>query len=407
VQAAPPEPPTTATAATTARRIAAVGLVTAGCAAFFFAYALQRDFFDLRIYVSAMRWWASGQPLYDYAQPDAVQGELYFTYPPFAAILLRPFASVPVGVTIGFFCLFTVVAVGLTTWWLVAPAARRRGLPVWYVAGLAIPVALIVEPTRETISFGQINMLLVVLILGDLLFAAPRRWWWAGAGIGLATAIKLFPGIFIVYLLVTRRWRAAAVASATAALATLLALAVAPRDSWRFWTQELWSTERVGRLDYTGNQSLQGLLARIVVPDQPPRAVWLVLALAMAAYGLWRAARLFRAGDEVAALTVTGLVGALVSPITWPHHVYWFIPALVVLADSGRRRDLALAAVTLGVAVYGVNTFIDWGVAAEPTDSVGSFLLRNLYVLMALALVALLPARRGAKAHDVAPNGQI
>jgi alpha-1,2-mannosyltransferase len=311
---------------------------------------------------------------------------------------------VPVGVTIGFFCAFTVLAVALTTWWLVAPVARRRQLPVWFVAGLAIPVALVVEPTRETISFGQINMLLVVLILGDLLFAVPRRWWWAGAGIGLATAIKLFPGIFIVYLLVTRRWRAALVASATAALATLLALAVAPRDSWRFWTQELWSTARVGRLDYTGNQSLQGMLARIVVPDQPPRAVWLVLALPVAAWGLWRAGRLFRAGDEVAALTVTGLVGALVSPITWPHHVYWFIPALVVLVDSARRRDLVLAAVTLVVAVYGVNTFIDWGVAAEPTDSIGSFLLRNLYVLMALVLVALLPARR---LTDVSPNGQI
>ncbi|HET6728594.1 MAG TPA: hypothetical protein VFG96_04200, partial [Jiangellaceae bacterium] len=96
MQAAPPEPPTTATTATAARRAAAVALVAAGCAALFFGSALQRDFFDLRIYLSAMRWWASGQPLYDYAQPDAVQGELYFTYPPFAAVLLRPFASVPV-----------------------------------------------------------------------------------------------------------------------------------------------------------------------------------------------------------------------------------------------------------------------------------------------------------------------
>ncbi len=104
--------------------------------------------------------------------------------------------------------------------------------------------------------------------------------------------------------------------------------------------------------------------------------------------------RAFRAGDELFGLTLTGLVGALVSPITWPHHVFWFVPALVVLVDSGRRRDLALAGGTLAVALYGVNTFIDWGVEPDPTRSVGDFLLRNLYVLAALALVALLPARK-------------
>jgi alpha-1,2-mannosyltransferase len=398
VQAAPTR------TATTPLQAIAVGLAAVGSAVFVWAYGLRRDFFDLRIYVSAEKWWASGHPLYDYVQPDRVQGELYFTYPPFAALLLRPFASVPVGFTIGFFTVFTVLATALTTWWLVTPVAHRRGLPVWFLAGVGTPIALALEPSRETISFGQINMLLVVLILGDLLFAVPRRWWWAGAGVGLATAIKLFPGIFIVYLLATRRWKAAAVASGTAVAATLLAAAVAPRDSWRFWTNELWSTARVGRTDYTGNQSLQGMLARLTAPELPSRAVWFLLAVAVAGFGLWRAARVTRSGDLVAGMALTGLAGGLASPITWPHHVYWFIPALVVLLDSGRRRDWALAAVTFAVALYGVNTFIDWGLAPDRTDSVGTFVLRNLYVLMALMLLAWLPGRR---IPECAPNGQI
>ncbi|GIF74685.1 glycosyltransferase 87 family protein [Asanoa siamensis] len=380
----------------TARRIALVVALTAAAVGFVWVYAARRDFFDLRIYVSALRWWADGHPLYDWAQPDPVQGELYFTYPPFAALLLRPFAAVPVGFTIGFFCVFTVAAVAVAAWWLTAPVADRRGLPRWLLAGLLFPVALAVEPTRETYFFGQINMLLILLILADFLYASPRRWFWAGAGVGLATAIKLFPGIFILYFLVTRRWREAAVSAGTAALATLLAAAVAPRDSWQFWTSSLFSTERVGRIDYTGNQSLQGLLARLVAPAEPARAWWLLLVVAVTAVGLWRAARAFRAGDDLAGVTLTGLVGALVSPITWPHHVFWFVPALVVLVDSGRRRDLLVAGGTLAVALYGVNTFIDWGVAPDPTRTVGDFLLRNLYVLAALALLALLPARTPA-----------
>ncbi|MCW6005593.1 DUF2029 domain-containing protein [Micromonospora sp. CPCC 205371] len=354
--------------------------------------------------MSAMRWWADGNPLYDYAQPDRVQGELYFTYPPFAALLLRPFAEIPLGATFAIFTIGSAVAVALTTWWLAAPVAERRGLPRWYAAGLAVPFVFAIEPTRETITFGQINMLLIVLILGDLLIAVPRNSRWAGVGIGLATALKLFPGIFIVYLLVTRRWRAAITASAAAAVATLLAAAVAPRDSWRFWTHELWATDRVGRTDYTGNQSLLGLLSRLTTPDEPSRLLWLALVALAMGYGMWRAARAVRAGDEVAGLALTGLVAALISPITWPHHVYWFVPALVVLVDAGlpaegrRARPALLAVAVIGYAtiVYGVVSFFDWGVAPEPTDSASEFVRRNAYVLLTVLLIAVLPARTGA-----------
>ncbi|HYN93042.1 MAG TPA: glycosyltransferase 87 family protein [Pilimelia sp.] len=387
----------------TGARVAVVAAVAVVVATALLAYGNRHDFFDLRIYVAAMRWWAGGHDLYDYAQPDRVQGELYFTYPPFAALLLRPLADLRFCVTIALFTAGTVAAVGATTWWLVGPLAGARGWPRWFVAGLATPLVFLIEPTRETVTQGQINMLLIVLIVGDLLLAVPRRWRLAGAGIGLATALKLFPGIFIVYLLITRRWRAAAVASAAAAAATLLAAAVAPRASWQFWTGALWDTDRVGRTDYTGNQSIQGLLSRLAVPGEAPRWLWLLLVAALAGYGLWRAARAARAGDEVAGLALTGLVAALISPITWPHHVYWFVPAVVVLvgaasapgADRGRRWAAGLLACGVyAVAVFGVVSFVDFGAAPEPTDDAGEFLLRNAYVLVSVLLLAALPVER-------------
>ncbi|WP_091301708.1 glycosyltransferase 87 family protein [Micromonospora halophytica] len=365
------------------------------------------DFFDLKIYMRAMDWWAAGHPLYDYVQPDRVQGALYFTYPPFSALLLRPFALLPLGLTIAVFTVLTGIAVIYTTRWLLAPVIARHGLPRVFTLTVAVLLVFAVESTRETITFGQINMLLVVLVLADLLFAVPQARRWAGVAVGLATALKLFPGIFIVYLLVTRRWRAAAVAAVTAAAATLLAAAVAPRDSWRFWTHELWATDRVGRTDYTGNQSLFGLLSRVDAPAEPNRLLWLALVAVVAGYGLWRAARAARAGDELTGLTLTGLVGGLISPITWTHHIYWFIPAVVVLVDAAldagrddaegarrRRRLLALAVGTGVVIVYGVVSFYDWGVAPARTDTPWEFLLRNAYVLLALLLLVTLPVRR-------------
>ncbi len=373
---------------------------------------LTHKFFDLKIYMSAMDWWRAGNPLYDYAQPDRVQGELYFTYPPFGALLLWPFALLTVGTTVWIFSILTVLAVVVTTRWLVDPVIARHHLPRVFTLTVAVLLVLGVESTRETVTLGQINMLLVVLVLADLLFVVPRNGRWAGVGIGLATALKLFPGIFIVYLLACRRWRAAAVASAAAALATLLAAAVAPSDSWRFWTQELWETGRVGRLDYVGNQSLLGLLSRLAVPQEPNRLLWLVLVAAVAGYGLWRAARAARAGDALTGLTLTGLVGALVSPITWIHHIYWVVPAVVVLVDAAldagpggeRRRLVTLAAGTTAIIGYGLVSFPDWGTAQVPTDSIGEFLVRNAYVLLGLLLLVTLPVRAGRRQPDTLPE---
>ncbi|NES16845.1 MULTISPECIES: glycosyltransferase family 87 protein [Micromonospora] len=395
----------------TARRLVTVVAIAAVLPALYWPGRVH-NFFDLKIYMRAMDWWAAGHPLYDYVQPDRVQGALYFTYPPFAALLLRPFALLPLGATVVIFTGLTLLGVVVTTRWLVTPVVERHDLPRLFTLTVAVLLVFAVESTRETITFGQINMLLVVLILTDLLFAVPGGRRWAGVGVGLATALKLFPGIFILYLLATRRWRAAVVASATATVATLLAAAVAPRDSWRFWTHELWATDRVGRTDYTGNQSLFGLLSRLTAPEKPSQLPWLLLVLAVTGYGLWRAARAARAGDALAGITLTGLVGGLVSPITWTHHLYWFIPAVVVLVDSAldadpdkaegaprRRWLLTLAAGAGFVSIYGVVTFLDWGVAPSRTDSLGEFVARNAYVLLSLLLLAALPYRSARTAR--------
>ena len=372
--------------ASTPRRAAAVAAVTVVCAAALFWYGDRHNYYDLRIYVSAIRWWTDGNPLYDYTQPDRVQGLLYFTYPPLAAVLMWPLAQLPLGAVIAVFTLGTVVAVFVTTWWLIRPAP----VPAWFALGVTAPPLFLLEPIRETVTFGQINMLLIVLILADLLIGVPRNARWTGVGIGLATALKLYPGIFILHLLATRRWRAAATAAATAAGATLLVAAVAPAASWAFWTDALWATERVGRTDYTGNQSLWGVLSRLAAPADPSRLLWAALVALVLGYGLWRAARLAAAGDEVAALTVTGVTGALISPITWAHHVWWFVPALVVLVAL--HRWLA-AALLYAVGVFGVVSFVDWGAAVRPDDPLWVQLVRSLYLPALLGLLVFLPAR--------------
>jgi len=374
-------------------RLAVVAVVTVLAAIAFWWLFRWQHLFDLKIYIAAEKWWLSGHDLYDFAQPDELQGKLSFTYPPFAALLFVPLGLLPAPAGYVLLTLGTLACVALTTWWLTAAFPSR-----WYAYGLALPLILLIEPIRATLSFGQINMLLVALILADLLVALPQGRKWAGVGIGLAAAIKLTPALFIVYLLLSRRTRAALTATATAAGATLVAALIAPNATRDYWLSALWDTSRVGRTDYTANQSINGMLSRLFSPEKPPTSLWVGLAVAFAVIGLWRATVAARAGDEITGLALTGLTAGLISPITWVHHLYWFVPAIAALvlaalsASRPRREWLILsAAMAYAICVVGVDTLSDWGVEQRPTPSLTEFLLRNAFVLLAAALVLFLP----------------
>lgn len=392
-------------------RIGTIGAVTAAASSIVFAVVAKpplHGFFDLRVYRGAVLWWLQGEPLYSFALPPGMKG---FTYPPFAAALLVPLTWLPERPTEILVLLASVGVVVLVTWSTVAPVARRHAVSPWFAVALAVPVVLALEPIRLTLGEGQLNMFILALVLADVV-AWRRGRAWCGVGIGLATACKLTPGLFIVFLALIGRGRAAALATGTALGATLLGFAVDPGASWQYWTSTLWDTSRVGRLGNPWNQSLLGLLAHVSSPGRPDRLLWALLAVGFAVLGLGRAVRVYRRGDDLAAVTLAGLTACLVSPISWVHHLYWVVPALVVLADVAagtpvlgtasawsrdRSRVLAAGAGLLAVAVavpFLLSTYWAFEPAAGvPTSLPVDVLGRSVYTCAMSALVVLLPAR--------------
>jgi alpha-1,2-mannosyltransferase len=267
-----------------------------------------------------------------------------------------------------------------------------------------------------TLGEGQLNMFVFALVLADVV-ALRRGWAWCGIGIGLATALKLTPGLFLVLLLLIGRRRAAVVATGTVLGATLFGFVVDAGTSWQYWTSTLWDTSRVGRLVNPWNQSVLGLLAHVSDPAPPDRLLWGLCAAGVAVLGLWRAVRVYRRGDDLTAVTLVGLTACLVSPISWVHHLYWVVPAVVLLADvaagtpvlgavsrwsRGRPRALAVGAGLLAVAVavpFLLSTY--WAFVPAPgvpTSVPADIVGRSVYTCAMLALLVLLPARdlRGA-----------
>ncbi len=171
----------------------------------------------------------------------------------------------------------------------------------------------------------------------------PERY--RGILIGLAAAVKLTPLLFIVHLLIVGRRREALRAAAAFGAATLLGLAVLPRDSWTYWTSAIFATDRIGDIAALGNQSLNGLLLRAGVPEPARPVVWAAAVALLVLVALLRARSLTRGGQPSGAVVLVGCATLAASPVSWTHHQFWTVLAgmLLIGGGAGLRRAVGWA----------------------------------------------------------------
>jgi len=295
-------------------------------------------------------------PLYDWPGFDG----LPFTYPPFAALVFTV-------LTIPSYWALWQIAIGVniaallaTIWLTLGGLGYRRGVARLGATLLLAGALFWTEPVQRTLFLGQIELVLMALIIWDL--CQPDRRWWKGAGIGIAAGIKLVPGIFILYLLLTRRFRQAAVASGVFAATVLLGFGLLPRDSYKFWLGGLFARgARTGFVGWEGNQSLRAIITRLTGSVAGAQPVWLVVAALTLVAGLICAAALDRAGHRMVGLLTCALTGLLASPISWDHHWVWIIPGTVVaVVYAVRARRAVVRWAAAGVAAGVVLVFWAW-----------------------------------------------
>jgi alpha-1,2-mannosyltransferase len=316
-----------------ARAVPAVAVVAALGVAWFAARHFSPD--DLVVYRSTARALLDGRNSYT----DGLAGtRLPSTYTPFSAIPFVVLSAVPLAAAM-FAWTFASLA---SLWFLVGRAVamvwpdldvdRRRA------ASFATCVlAVLSVPVSWTLSYGQINLVLIAIVVGDVTRRRPSRW--QGVWVGIATAFKLTPGIFIVYLLVTRRFRAAATASASFAATIVVGWIVMPAGSRSFWLDGVGTDPRNNSPTYLSNTSILGTIGRWIGYGAA-RPAWIVLAVPVLMVGSAIAVGVQRRLGDLAGLTTMAFVGALVSPITWTHHLIWFlVPTLWLIRVAIERGD--------------------------------------------------------------------
>lgn len=309
---------------------------------------------------------------------------LPFTYPAFAALVFVPFALLPWPLAYGVSIACSIVAL----WVIVRYSLRDQRLRTAAVL-VAVAGCLLVEPVRETLSYGQINLFLCALVMYDVLDGKhPGR----GSWVGVAAGIKLTPLVFLALLLVTKQWRALRYAAGAFCGTLLIGFVAAPSASWEYWTRLVFNAGRIGPPAFAGNQSWNGLLVRLGAPSGG--TVWMVLVLATVITGLWLSRRLYNQGQPLASLSVCATIGLLCAPISWNHHWVWMIPLGVALTkvvpvDRPLAR-VAVAVVWFGYLIFAPYRWVPRADGREFSWTVGEQLLGNAYVIAALAALVVL-----------------
>jgi alpha-1,2-mannosyltransferase len=318
-----------------------VGLVSLVCALIWLRWGGIRKgiWVDLDVYIRGAAAMVRHEQLYSVS----VHG-LPFTYPPFAAFLYVPLEMLGV---VGARWVLTLASLGCYVVVIVVCARRlRMNLAV---AGLVGLVGLTFEPFVRTILLGQINLVLLALVVVDCLVVPVR---YRGMLIGLAMGIKILPGAFILFLILKRQWAAVARAVGAFALTVGVGAVFAPHDSWLFWrggfvNMSHWGTEAIIGGD---NQSLSAVYMRLSHDISPPSILMLLLFTGALTLGVVAAKRQIDSGNDVNGLVCIGFASLLASPISWTHHWVWAVLALLVLVQSRRRAAAAAIAAVFVIA---------------------------------------------------------
>ncbi|MFF0491477.1 glycosyltransferase 87 family protein [Nocardia sp. NPDC004068] len=370
--------------------------------------AISREFIDLQVYRLGVQAWWHGGDMYGSLPKTTIGISLPFIYPPFAALALGPFAMLAWHpANIAFFVVSTL-ALAVTLYLVARRMWRGNTELVLWATACAIPLGMLLEPVHSTLDFGQVNLLLMVLVAADCLAQRPK--WRRGMLIGIAAAIKLTPAAFVIYFLVRKDYRSALTAALTGAAATLLAFAVMPHESARYWFGGMGNVSGLSGSAFHTNQSIQGVLSRFRVPEPAFTALWLLLSAIVLALVV---TAMRRAHDEPALmLAFNAIFTLLVSPISWSHHWVWIAPALLAGVGVAARRPPRSALPWFAVLAATATVFVIGPQNWEPGDNNREFdwtpwqhLVGDTYVWLSVLLVALFVfgTRRAASAPEPDP----
>lgn len=298
----------------------------------------------------------------------------YFLYPPQAAVLLLPLAWLPFSTAKLYWLISNVVLLVTATlcWLLTIQRNVRRN--IWW-----LPLFAIAPPVFSNIDTGQINIIVFVLFSVALTCLIFKRYpWLVGISLGLATMLKIFPIIFLPYLIIKKQYKAATGFAVISVLLTILSVFWFNLSGWKIFLLQRLPALLNGDIGHSQTSiSLYGALRTGIIADTysyfGDRVHTVVLAIdpvykfavviigvSLAAY-LWYKRRITTQNQYLLEYSMIMLYIILTSEIVHQHYIVWLIPTLLWISYQTKNCSWWLRILfwlALGLVLF--QKYIPW-----------------------------------------------
>jgi alpha-1,2-mannosyltransferase len=311
--------------------------------------------------------------------------------PPHFHLIIWPFTWMPPAAAFVAWVIASLAALVIS----LVIISRQLQLRGWGVA-LLVAFAYLWTPMVATLLTGQVGLVLMLPFTLAWASARSQRFVTAGGWLGACASVKPPLLLFIPYLAVTRRLRAAASASIVCIALLLVGVALAGVAAHREWIRNLMS---VTWIEHYMNASLLGWLERSLstgewqqrpVADLPGliRPLWLAISGVIAVVTLWRVTQMPSVDRQFLLVTLAAL---LISPVSWIYYLWFLLPALAArLASSAPLSRVRLLLIGIAVAGLLVPPSVPWmaaRISGPATLTIGSIYALSLALLWSLTLV--------------------
>jgi alpha-1,2-mannosyltransferase len=293
-----------------------------------------------------------------YPPPDAaiIAGATRLVYPPLIAYLFVPFAVLPYSIAAALYLCLLVGSIPASLFVLGVRDWRCYGLPlVWF-------------PAVSSFGVGAIGPILILLVA--LCWRYRDRVFLVASLVAITVTLKLFLWPLWIWLIATRRWRAAALSAVLTGVAFLLPFAALGWDVLHRYPTVLRAVNDLfGPRSFSSNALFEALGVSTAAAQAGVAVLGLLLSLSIL--------RLGRSGDgDRHSIVVAVAASLLLSPIVWMHYYIlllipialakprlapiWFLPMLFwsipkLEAEGDLKRLLIGLAITLATTIVSIR----------------------------------------------------
>lgn len=263
-----------------------------------------------------------------------------FNYPPAVLLIYIPLTILSIAFAQRAWTAISIISLLLSIFFLfrmlkISPASTKGLL----LTGLTFSLF----PVKFTLGMGQINHVVLLLAVLTLYFFIKKKDALAGLSLGLSLSIKLFPPLLMLLFLIKRKWKLLASMAATLVVVELLTLLIVPGEYHLYFLQRVlpdFLTTWKG--DYY-NQSLSGVLMRLIGSYEGRTTLRLVLTflgVVIVSTVAWQKRKVRKSDVLLFALFL--VTNVLLNTFSWQHHFVFLIPAFLIAYIYMKGKPISL-----------------------------------------------------------------